>query len=621
MYLLFFFLLSFPSILFAQDGLMRLETIHIDSGKTEFLQNSSAAFHQVIEKEDLDIGGQVSLADVLKQIPFVDLKQGQGGATSSLYVRGLKSEHVAVLVDGVEFYDPSTIGSRSDLGSILLGPVERVEFIRGGQSSLFGTSALGGVLNIVTKPQQERSAYNLSLASTTDRKNNLGLYARQNYGAWLWSANLSYAQDKGYSVTNEGNDLEKDSIANLGINLYSRLKRENSLWEFFARANKGKADLDATTGTKDDPNYYSQTHQEFLKLSYAHRSNHKSSQNFSCALTKNKREYFNDSDENHLGESLREVFRGQILKAEFLQKWDWNSVWASQLGIETKSEKSSSYSKVIGALSYENEVPEKGIQNNALFLLQSWSPSALWSHSASLRLDHHSEFKNYESFGFSSFFKKFGGVLKFNWAQAFKSPSLYQLYSKYGNQDLQVEESQSWDLGVEKSFWHKRLGFEFVFFKTNLTQLIDYDSASSQFQNTGEASLYGEELSAKLALGDWSIVQLHYSQLNAKNTKSNEQLLRRAKHQAKCSWDFFWRELWSSKLEYAYMGEREDINSDLKRVKMPSYGLWNFRLTRSFLQQSEISLSVHNLFDKQYEELKSYTSPGRSVVLELFASF
>jgi len=161
-FLLLVFLVAIVPAAFAQD-VTPLEDVVISAYKSNILYGQSSSV-SIITSKDIEQGGYRFVSDALQAVPGLTLKQDSPlGGTASIYIRGAKTGNMAVLIDGVKVNDPSSIERTFDFATLTTDSIERIEIIKGPQSSIYGSDATGGIINIVTKRGQGKPTVTLNL--------------------------------------------------------------------------------------------------------------------------------------------------------------------------------------------------------------------------------------------------------------------------------------------------------------------------------------------------------------------------------------------------------------------------------------------------------------------------
>jgi len=244
-----------------------------------------------------------------------------------------------------------------------------------------------------------------------------------------------------------------------------------------------------------------------------------------------------------------------------------------------------------------------------------------------LRVDDHQLFGAESTYKISAVYHilETGTSLKVNYCTAFKAPSLYQLYSSYGDPALNPDKSKSYDFGFEQKLFGNRLSFSLTRFRSDFKDMVDFDSVAWKYMNVGRARTEGYEAGAGLRILDGLTLNANFTYTDTENKDTGLELLRRPRHQVNFVLDWRFMPGADLNLGMTYVGRRRDVVYDASYnenfVKDKAYTVFriasSYELTRNF----RLFARIENLFDKKYEEIPGYAVPGRSFYAGVKASF
>ena len=222
------------------------------------------------------------------------------------------------------------------------------------------------------------------------------------------------------------------------------------------------------------------------------------------------------------------------------------------------------------------------------------------------------------------FFKDAGIRLKSTYGTGFKAPSVYQLFSSFGNTNLSPEKSIGWDIGLEKNLLQDKLVLGATYFSNRFTNLIDFNSATSTYRNIGEAESNGLELFMTARPYDDLSIKGNYTFTETEDKSTGRALLRRARD--KFGLDFIYRFLAKGDVDLGivYVGKRDDLDYSTwpaKRVELDGYTLVNLAVAYDISKNIKAFVRADNLFDVDYEEVKGYGTYGISAFGGIKVSF
>lgn len=591
------------------------DTLSVTANRFQEPNSSILAPITVVDREQIDRWQSNSVIDVLRRMPGIDVGQNGGiGQMSSIYVRGAESRHVLILVDGVRLNQANVSGS-SDISQIPLSLVQRIEYIRGPRSSVYGSDAIGGVINILTERENEGGTLNATMGSHGYQEYDGSVKQKVGDRTTLTAAG-SYLYTKGYDVEANGNtgghpQPDRDGFMNkslwLGVNhdinddvsLYARAYGFDNRTAYDAYYDSYN---DILTDTRA---LFSRTYDGGVKF---HRDNYSSSLNTSYNYTK---DYDYDPRYGRYGKGSR-----------FTNSEQYNVQWGNHLVLGNGS--------VGGGVDWQRQSVKEGsngfpnkehFDNTGLYLTGQQKLGEIIAE-ASVRSDHHSEYdwhttwQSNLAWEFVEGYRVIGG-----YGTAFKAPTLMQLYSEWGsNPDLQPEKSKQWEGGFEGLTGP--LAWRVTTYRNDIDSLIQGESNYPyRNYNVGKALIKGVEFTGEM--DTWIFhhtFNLQY--IDARNKETHQRLDRRARQQLKYQLDWQVEKL-DMGVTYQYIGQRTDKDygkydlaiMDYKPVSLGGVSIWD--LTASYPITSHLSIRgrIANLFDKDYETAYGYRTPGREYFL------
>jgi vitamin B12 transporter len=610
----------------------QIEELVVTATKVETPAKEVGNSITVITRQQIEEQQKSTVLELLRTVPSLDIVQGGGrGSATSVFMRGAKSEHTLVLMDGVEMNDPVTSGRSFDFADMTTDNIERIEILRGPQSTLYGSDAIGGVVNIITKtgkgtPKGFFSVEGGSFASFREAGGISGGNSAIRYSLGFSREDvdgISAAGDKygnvekdSYGNTSVSGKLGLTPIPNLDINvIFRRVDAEN--------------EMDNIGGAGgDDANSSSNATRHFLRaetrLSLFHNT---WDQKIGFSLTDHDRGYRNDVDAQHPDDSDLSSYNGRMYKIDWQNNFNIHRTNVLTIGVETEEEiGESTYHSESAWGPYTSTFKEKNARTTGYYLQDQVKLGGAWFTTLGVRLDDHTRFGTEATYRIASayVFEQIGTKIKGSYGTGLKAPSLYQLYSSYGDQNLKPEESDGWDIGVEQSFLDERLTFDAAYFKNDFENLVDFNSATYRYSNVAKAKTQGVEISAAFHAGESVILRGSYTYTDAKDKVTGLDLLRRAKNKIGFATNYRFSEKGNINFDLIWVGKRADIDYSsypASRVDTPEYALANlaasYRLTKHF----QIFGRVNNLLNRDYEEVVGYGTPGVSAFGGIKMSF
>jgi vitamin B12 transporter len=578
----------------------------------------------VISQDEIEKRRELSVAEVLREVPGLDLvKSGGAGGNTALFMRGANSEHTLVLIDGVEANNPVLPNRSFNFSDLTLINIERIEILRGPQSTLYGSDALGGVINIITK-RGARGAPRLSVSAEAGSYNTYteqaALSGAESNLEYSLSANRQDSHSISAADARDGNQ-EKDPYENTAIAGRLAVGSLEELQAVFSvRALESQADLDNAGGVGgDDPNRVLDSSQLFARAEL--RSAALSSeleQSLAVSLSDQEFDDDNDPDPAHPLDLQRSNYRGRLLKLEQLNFWQVLPELRLSLGLETEEEKANSSLQLDGAFGpFSSVFDERSIRTDGVFFQTEWQPLQPLSLAAGVRVDHHERFGEEVTWRFAPLWRieETGTRLLSNIGTGFKAPSLFQLYSSFGNPELSPERSLGLDAGFEQDLWSRRVTIGASYFWNDFDNLITFDPETFIAENTAQARTQGLEASLKLQLSSAWTGHLDYTYLDTEDRTTGQRLLRRARHKLGAQLGYALSEALDINLHARYIGERLDNDFSTfpsQTVSLSSYLLCGLSAGYRVSERLEVFARAENIFDKEYQEVLGFGTTGRA---------
>jgi len=546
----------------------------------------------LIDRATIERSGALSLVDVLVQLPGVEFTRNGGSATTtSLYLRGGETRHTLLLIDGVRVDSQSTGGAAWQ--ALPLDQIERIEVLRGPAAAIYGSDAVGGVVQVFTRKGEGAYSPSLSVGVGSHGTRTLNASISGARGQWDYALGLGRETSTGFNAQPTANP-DKDGYrrttgsARLGLQI-NRDHRLEATW----LDSDGNAGYDAFASTQDDRSLQTLSASGLTwqaKWSDAWRSR--------VTLTQGRDRY--------------ETTPSPYVTDTKVNTQLWHNEW--QLGMHQLT---AALERREDRLSNASTTPTNTERNhNALVLGYSIK---LGNHAVQLglRRDNDSEFglRTTGNAGYAL-------ALNPQWrvtasaGTAFRAPTLFQRYSIYGVPNLKAEESNNRELGLR--YAAQGTSFSAVAYHNRVTDLINYVSGPGAcvngmgqfagcYGNTGKATYSGITLAAA--------TRLHTVGLNAsldlqnpKNDVTGKRLTRRAKQILKLGANTQVAG-WGVAGDVLLSGDR--FNNDSNTQRLPGYGVLNLSVSKPLTRSVSLLLRLDNVADKDYQTVTGYATAGR----------
>ena len=579
---------------------------------------------------DLSRFKQTFVLEALRAAPAVAVTQNGGaGGASSVFLRGANSEHTLVLLDGVELNDPINPSRSADLAHFFLANVDRLEVLRGPQGLLYGSDALGGVVNIISARGSGRPRLTLTSSGGT-----FGTFTGQaavsGSGRSVdYSVGLSRYETGGVSAADSAlaGNSERDGYRNwtlsgrVGIALGRNMEAD-----FTGHAIWAKTDIDNFGGPYgDDPNNTQDYRSYFLKgqVSGLFLEN-RWEQRLAVAVVDSRRRHQNRPDEFHPQEAEAGQFKGRMLTLDWQNNVFLDAAHTLTAGLEYEREMGESEYLTEGPWGpYSSLFPRQGAGTVGVYVQDSLRLAGRLFATAGFRVERHSRTGTAITYRLAPayVFKATQTKLRASFGTGFKSPSLYQLYAPgtafgpIGNSGLRPERSRGWDAGFEQPFFGGRTRAALTYFHNDFENLIDF-SVLQGYINIGQAETKGFE--AEFSARAWESLSLGlvYSRLKAWDKDQDVALLRRPREtiSARLACDFLKK--WTAAFSFDHIGTRQDVDYNVwpaRTLTLPAHSLLNGVVSYEAGGGTQLFVRLDNILDTRYEIVYGYGTPGRSI--------
>ena len=529
------------------------------------------------------------------------------GLNKSTFIQGGSAEDVLYLIDGIPLNDPSAIGGAFDIRNLSLAGIQRIEILKGAQSTLYGSNAVSGVINIITNNSTSEGLKisgqaEFASLNTQSQQVNLSYKTGRTTFDLSGSNRTSDGQSEATNTDPEGSRFDEDGITRRNLNIYLNHEFSDAVSvRPFYRNNRFNGFFDAgsftDSGDRFESDYYSLGIQGAWKAT-GHELR---------LLTS-----FTDTDRTFVTSFGTSDFSGGHYNIDIFDR--------IQLG--------ASSSLTIG-LNFQ----EFGMTDSTAVVVTPsetvWSPYALYdiqlnqlNLSAGVRNNEHSQFGNHTTFELSGSYFITDALKGFaSYSTAFKAPLLPQLFGAFGaNPELLPEESEYWTVGVNYGSTNSPFSFGASYFDRDVDQRITFglnpDTGAFGFNNLENQQDSGLEFSAGLSNDDWNI-SLAYIYLTGMTTdtdgnSTSEDLLRRPQSQFDFTITYSGIDRLQLGVDFNLTGDREDLLFDfttfeVNPVTLESYNTVNIRAQYQLNDAFELYGSVQNVFDNEFEEIAGFS--------------
>ncbi|NCF31333.1 MAG: TonB-dependent receptor [Bacteroidetes bacterium] len=564
-----------------------------------------------IKQEEIQQFAGLGLGVLLSTHLGIDVigKNLYSGQNTTISIRGGRNRQVLILIDGVRVSDPSRIESDFDINALSIEMIESIEIVKGAASSLYGSSAATGVINITTKKPMESLSLMAKKTWGTELSANQALnsVSAGNHMVRLSSTqsgvgiNLAYSERYSDGMTsvigNESNPSIPDPFnkVNFNVGLSGQLTPKFN-WKLGWNKDEIKADYDNGFPLEQaDFRYTTETNRYVLSTKYNYTDG---SLNLNAGYQDNKRDFVSSFPLNYESDNWN---------IDLFNKYIFNNVLYTIVGFQ--------YQKATMEVDYNPEATQSDVYVNFVYL----DPSGL-NFNAGMRYNYHNAYDGHWTYSLNPSYsftidsdrqmKLFG-----SYSKAFIAPSLYKLYNpSYGNNDLMPENNISFEFGAEIRSGQNVFSAVYFNRKEDPTLIFgppvpDEGYPYGRYANSDKEIVYrGVELAY-----DFELFKKVKSRLNYIFTETTDGDLRSIpKHAINGVMDFPLSDQTHLNLLGQYSGER--IANDSKTL-LEAYSLFTLQLNHRLKKLNvNVFLSVYNLFDTEYVIIPQYATRGRNIL-------
>ena len=594
----------------------------------------------VVTSAELKARQAVVISDLLATLPGVGVSRNGGiGSVTSVRIRGAETDQTLVLVDGIKLNDPSSAGGAYNFANLLAGPVASIEVLRGAQSTLWGSQAIGGVVNIVTpsptKPLEGAASLEGGAFGQADGRLSISGVTE----GLSWGLSGESFANTGVSAFRGGR--EPDGFRHQGLSGRARYNLPGEVrLDLRALWSRGRVKIDGFPppdyAFADDTEYSrTETRLGYLGLSFP-LADGRLKNRLGLSQTATDTDSF---DPTQAVTFLTYQTQGETRRLEYQGVIELTPNWQATFGAERET----SRSHTAAPSSYDPH-PIAAVAHTGLTSVYAQAIGDVVSDltlTIGLRHDRHDAFGDHTLGQVAMAWRLADAatIVRASFAQGFKAPTLYQLYSEYGTPSLAPESANSGDLGVEHRFAGLDARIAATVFQRQTQDQIDFVSCAvgatsavcrpkgvsryGYYDNIARTRAQGVELTADARMEGLTLSG-NYTFVDATNRASSapnrgKSLARRPKHQANLNADYLTASGVSLGVGIRYVGESFEDAANTYRLK--AYALTDLRISHPLRAGLEVYGRVENLFDRRYEPTRDYGSMGRGVYVGIRGRF
>ena len=619
-----------PATLYAQNS-EPLEII-ITGGLVPVSRDNVGTSTTLITRDQIEQRGYQFVADILQDVPGLSIARNGGpGTLSEVRLRGAESDQTLVLIDGIEANDPA-LSSGFDFAHLLAESVERIEVLRGAQSALWGSDAIGGVINIITKSGRDldKQEFAASAEYGSFSTKNGAVSTRGDTGAFDYALSVQQLESDGFSAADEntvdyitadgsvistGGNSEDDGYENTTAHFkFGFNPTTNFNLDGVVRYTSFESDFDSFTtipvdSTEDrsdgDQQYY------LLRAGYSQMDG---------ALNHQLKFFKNESDTDFFSSFGKTDSKGEKNHYGYQLDYGWGTDSVEQgvsLVLETEEDKLNSTFSGNRKIDNDSVVAEYRFNHDAFAAAANaryddndlfdskttWRLAGSWKYSANARV--------HASFG--------SGI---------KNPTLVELFGFtpdfIGNENLSPEESTGGDIGFEYYSDNRNQFFDITYFHRDIEDLIT-GSGNTAININGESTSKGIEITYELKASQALNLRAGYTYNDTEDDEGN-QLVRRPEHQFSAGFDYaLLNNALNLSANLRHVKDRVDnaFNADFSTtaVELDDYTVVDLCAKYQVNESVAIKAHIDNIFDEEYQEVLGYGTSERAYYIGLSGEF
>ena len=555
----------------------------------------------ILNREDIKLRGIRSAIDAISSSPGVTTKKnGSFGGVGSVRIRGASSSQTLVLIDGVPVNDASSPGGGYNFEYLDSSNIERIEVLRGSQSTLWGSDAIGGVVNIFTKSAQDNSVNILSETGSFGlKKINSEFGLVNNFGKFLFLADDTSLDGISKADKKDGN-IEKDGFETNSYSFKGNMEVNNIEIKGLLSYIKSDVEYDSfgfVTGVQDgDERSITEEFTGNLTIKF-NSFGEKLENTFSFNQSDISRDYFTNNNLTFGADGDRKLYRyqgntgfGKFNKIAFGFEQEESSVNLDKLSIDS------------------------------LFFLYQFQPIKDLVVSAGIRNDDNKGFSSKTTRKIAAAYKISENIsIKSSWGEGFKVPTIFQTTffccgANSANINIRPEESTSFDLGFEYTLEDK-FSLNLIYFKQDVNNQINFSFSLGGYENIDFVESDGFEISTSSKISETVNLFINYSYIDSIDG-SGLRLINIPKDSGELGLTYVSSSKLSGSMTIKYNGSEistyGNLNSWLRADINLFYKLNNF---------SEVYFRIENLFDEDYQQVFGYGTPNRSGLFGIKVNF
>lgn len=581
---------------------LTLDPILVSASKTEQSLKNITSNVEIITAEEIEERHYTTVAEALNSLPGVSITNSGGlGTTQTVFIRGMDTNRVLVLINGIRYQDPSNTNGAA-FAHLMISDVERIEVIKGAQSGIWGADASAGVINIITASAQDGSHAGTHLEKGSFDTSKWGGFVSHKTDVYDAKISIDRVMSDSFTAkTLTGQDIEEfenDPYSNTTLNLSGHLRPTSTdnigihYTDINALSNYDSTNPNTRQRSDIRTKLYGVTYDKILN---AHTLSLKGN------LSKFERSELDAT-------SGVKIFHGQTKQVEASDKIQYRENDFIIAGI-MKESFDVDYVKVAGSTG------EKGVTSKAAYLT-NFNTFGNLILTQSLRRDNYSNFEGKTTGKIGAKYTvhqdlRVGG----NYGTAYTAPNIIQILNPWGttNINLTPENTKSYDVSIEYK------NFTATYFDNHVENLIEWSGGMYTNLN-GTSTFKGYEFAYQQNLFNSLSLNANYTHLSRFEDEEGNDLARRSKREVKLSFDYYGVEKWHFGLNGQYIGTRYN-GANQTGAQTGRYTVANILINYDLTDSIQLYGKIDNITDKYYQTVDGYATSPRAWYAGIKGSF
>ncbi len=581
-----------------------------------------------ITSADIERRQAVTVADLLATTPGVTFsRNGGAGGFAAVRIRGAEGEQTLTLIDGVRVNDPSSPGGGFDFGTLVTDNISRIEILRGPNAVPWGSQALGGIVAITTAlPVDGFAGSGLAEMGSFDARRLTGQLSGGNERVRA-SIGVGHFAEDGISAFRDGTERDgfrrTGGTAQVAVSLTSKIGLSARLMH-----GRSRTQLDGFPAPffsfADTPEFSTS------RETYASVGAHYGTTYVDTGMSLILNAIYSIADINRDNFDAPGQATPSFLARGRTQRFDFRGDWRINDHVRTVFGGDHESSRFSDGFSLNKTSVTSGFAQLIV------SPLAYVTLTGGARLEDHRAYGSRTSFGANINWHPKDGAWAFRaaYGEGFKSPTLFQLYSFFGNTTLNPETAKSYEAGIDFQIWGAQLILSATAFQRDTGNQIDFISCFGQttgictsrpfgtYDNLKRSRARGIETSITIKPTDALSLEANYSFTDSEDRSSGLTLLRRPKHSVNASIDWEARDWLKLGASLQVVSKSADVDfQTFARTKLDGYAIASLRASAPLGERLELFARIENLFDTKYETVSGYGTYGRNAHIGVRARF